>query len=246
MTASEAPQRASTFEMILFAYAVGVGSLVCIHMPVVTYGALALAPLALLFLGYGLWMLARPGTRQAYLFFGLGLVALFALGGMLYVFASEMAAFAVVEQHNSVTAELLQRHQYRLMLLTALYTAAAAVLTGLFYPRLHPEKQRLFQLFMLSWAALPILFLLMKLYGLLFQVLPGFGLFVLFILWLFSAGLIGYGTYRMTEGNRIYTALLALLAFVTPPIGAATFVIFVFLRVLGPSNGRRGETAAMR
>ena len=245
MPVSEAAQRAPIIGMILFAYAVGVASLVCIHMPVVTYGAMVLGPLALLLLGYGLWALTRPATRKTYLFFGLGLILLLALGGLLYVFATEMAAFAAVEQHNGVTAELLGRHKSRLLLLTALYTAGTALLTGALYPLLHPEKRHLLQLFMLSWGALPILFLLMKLYGVLFELLPGLGLFVLFILWLLAAGLIGYGAYKMTEGNRLYTALLTALAFFAPPIGAATFVIFVFLRILSSSNGVNAGAAAV-
>ena len=91
-------RRADVMEMLLFAYAVAVASLVCIHMPIFGAGAVILLVLALLLAGYGLWWMSLPDTRNASLFFGLLLLGLFLRSGLLalivaFFFFSKMRKF---------------------------------------------------------------------------------------------------------------------------------------------------------
>jgi hypothetical protein len=234
-------QRASVIEMMLLAYTVWIAGFVCSRMPVMAYGAVALIALALLFFGYGLWRLARPASPKAYLLFALSLAGILALTGVLDAFASEMAAFTATKQNYGVTPELLRQHNMHLLLLFALHTAASALLTLAFYAFLRPSKRALVPLFALSWAAMPILFLLMELYGVLFPAVLKTDMLLIFIGWLIAVGVIGYGTYQVTEGSRRYTAVFMALAFFAPPVGAAAFVIFALLQILKPAGKKQTD-----
>lgn len=221
--------------MMLFAYAVAIAGFACFPMPIFGFAAMALDLIALLLIFGGLWKLACPKTRNDYLFIALNYLAIVALFTILYTIGSEMAAFATTEQVNGVTPELLSRYHGRLLFLTLIYTFISAVFSGAFHLLFRPRKAAVFQMFVLSWAALPILFLLMKLYGPLFKALLGSNLLPVLIGWLLLSAIIGYGAYRVTEGSRSYTAAFSALAFFLPPVGMASFVIFAFLWVLKPS-----------
>jgi len=159
-------RRADVMEMLLFAYAVAVASLVCIHMPIFGAGAVILLVLALLLAGYGLWWMSLPDTRNASLFFGLLLLGLFLMTGVLVAFGSEIAAFSVLKLHNSVTEERFRDYRFYLSVLFLLHTLLSAAVVYVFYLLFRAGKHDLIRLFFLHWASMPAVFVLMSLYGL--------------------------------------------------------------------------------
>lgn len=119
-------RRATVMEMMLFAYAVGVASLACTHMPLVSYPAAALLLFAFALLAYGIWWLARPATRRDLLFFGGVLAGFAATAGVLIFFAATIGEFSVLQMHNSVTEAALHDYRATLLLQSGLHSVVCA------------------------------------------------------------------------------------------------------------------------
>lgn len=159
-------RRATVMEMMLFAYALGIASLACAHMPLVSYPAIALLLFAFALLTYGVWWLARPASRRELLFFG-GVSAGFAATiAVLVLFGSAISAFSILEIRNSVMATDLHHYRSALLQLAGLYTIVCAATAYALHALFDLETHNTIRLFALQWAALPILFTLMKCYGL--------------------------------------------------------------------------------
>lgn len=159
-------RRTDVVEMMLFSYAVAVASLVCLHMPIVAYGATVLLLLALCVFAYGLWWLAQPASRRDALFYALALFGIVLTAGLLSIFSGEIAEFSVVQLHNSVTEANLQAYERTLLLLLATHSVVSAGTTYALYLLFTLEKPGIVRLFLMQWLTLPALFLFMKLYGL--------------------------------------------------------------------------------
>ena len=158
--------RNSVVDLLLFSYALGVASLVCIHMPIILYSATVLLLAALLGGGYALWRLSTPSTKSRRLMLGLALCVIVVMVGLLYAVSSEIAAFGTLKVHSAVTPE--RQQEYRMFLLTAagLYTAASAAGTFVFNRLFSFGRPARIRTFLLLWSALRALFILMSAYGL--------------------------------------------------------------------------------
>lgn len=158
-------RRRTVVELLLFAYAVTVGSLVCIHMPIIFYSALPLLAVGLLLGTYSLWWLSTPLTKRSRLYLGLAFAGMVGLVVFLYAFSSEIAAFSVLKLHNSVTESLRREHRDYLLEILLIYTVVAAGTAAVFYRLFSLNKPGIIRTFALLWGAIPVLFLFMKFYG---------------------------------------------------------------------------------
>jgi len=166
-------QRTDLSEFLLFGYAIGVAALMGLHIPIVTYSAYVLIPFSLTAIGYSLWRLTAPRTRQTTAFFALTAAGIVLLTVLLYRFGTEMAAFNLLEQRNSVTDTASQAYRTALLQLLILHTALSTAITGTFFLVAKAKPYDLLRFFALSWFSLPLLFLLMKLLGKLFLMRVG-------------------------------------------------------------------------
>jgi hypothetical protein len=235
-------RQGSVVEMMLFAYAVGVASFTTVHMPVLAFGAAALLVVSYLLSAYSFWWLSRPDSPIRYLFYGLLLAGTVAVAVVLYAFATEITAFTILQQQNSVTMQRLQEHHASLWFLLLLHTVASAVVTLVFYLLYQPQKRNILRVFALSWASMPVLFLVMKLYALVLPMVSHAGMMVVLFCWIAATGIIGYGAFLLTESKKFVAAFVALTVFI-PPVGVFAFALFIFLRILMPSFSETSAAA---
>jgi len=234
-TIGQFEHRGTIVQMMLFAYAVGVGTFTSIHIPILGIGAVSLLILAYAFSAYGFWKLAQPDLKRRLPYYLLLLAALAAVSGILYSFVSEISSFVTLQMQNSVTATIEKQHNTALLLLLLIHTAASAVLALAYFLLYRPQRLSILRIFALSWATLPVLFLLMTLYEMVLPTVSEANMMILFFGWIAATGVIGYGTYLLTDGDRIYVALFVILTLAAPPVSAAAFVIFMFLKTLMPA-----------
>lgn len=159
-------RRGSVIEMMLFCYAAGVASLVCLHMPLVSYAAGLILPFALVGTGYGLWWLARPGTRRDIAFFSLALAGIAVSTLAMILFAKTMGDYSLLQLHNSVTQVDTAAYRKTLLMLLAIHSIATALCAYALHALLGLANIDLVRVALLQWFAMPLQFLLMKLYGL--------------------------------------------------------------------------------
>jgi len=214
------------------AYAIGIAALAVVHIPLMRYGALPLVGIALVMLGYIMFLLSRPATLHASLLQGVALVSLFMLGGVLYTFGAEFAHYKGLKLHHALTAADRAAHIGAVWKFVAYQSALAVLFVAALWAHTRIGVRALVPLFGLAWISLPLLYLLTQLFERLFPLLEHGSTFILFLLWLAVTAGVGYGSYRITEGKKAYTAVLTLVAFVLPPVGAAAFILFLFVRGL--------------
>ncbi|UFS62310.1 hypothetical protein LOH54_11740 [Sulfurimonas sp. HSL-3221] len=225
-------ERQKLLEMGAFAYAVGIASLAVIHLPLIRYGALPLLAISLLGIGYAMLFVARQSSSQATLFQGIALVALVALSGILYTFGAEFAQYKTLKLHHALTEADKASHIKTVWMLVTLHTAGALLFVAALWARTRSFTRTLIPLFAIAWLSLPVVYLLIQLFERLLPLMEKSSTLFLFLAWLALTAGVGYGSYLMTGGKKLYTGLLALLTFVLPPVGAVAFVLFLFVRGL--------------
>lgn len=159
-------RRGSVVEMILLCYAAGIASLVCLHMPLVSYAATLILPVAVAGIMYGLWWLARPASGRDIVLFSLALAGILISTGAMVMFAETMGDYSLLQLRNSVTEADTAMYRSSLMTLLGVHTAASALGAYALYALLNLTGARLARAAFMQWFAMPLQFLLMKLYGL--------------------------------------------------------------------------------
>lgn len=159
-------RRSSVIEMMLFCYAAGVASLVCLYMPLVSYAAVLILPFAVAGTGYGLWWMARPDTRRSMLLISLALLAIAVSTVAMILFAKTMGDYSLLQLHNSVTQIDTAAYRKTLLILLAIHSIATALCAYALHALLGLTNINLVRVTLLLWFAMPLQFLLMKLYGL--------------------------------------------------------------------------------
>jgi hypothetical protein len=234
-------QHALRAEIMLFAYAVGVGSLTSLHLPLLGYAATASFAIALAVLGFGFWKLASPETKLGYLWYAFVLVGIAAVAAVLYLLAAQVSGFEMLKLHNSITAARAHRYNGMLLMLFAAHTAASVLAVLAFFLLMRPQKINLVRFAALAWGAFPLLFLLMKF----FSLLPSASqtnIMLLLAGWLAVTAAVGFAVYLMTDGRRDYTAAFALLSLAAPPVGMSSAAVFIFVRSLMPGTASERYT----
>jgi len=223
-------RRASVVEMVLFSFALGMGSLVCLWMPLLSIASAVLLLLALAATAYGVWMLARPDSQTDRLKYGLTLLGIVSMAGLLAAFGFNVSEYWDRQMQNAVTESVKHDYIMSLLLLFAVQAVAGIVVTSGFYALFKPRGKDALRLLLLGWATMPLLFVLMHFYVL---ILPS-NMGLLLGLWLATAALVIFGAYRLTGKNYVYVGIFAVLTIFTLPIGLTAFTLFFVLRSLMP------------
>jgi len=223
-------RRAAVAEMVLLSFALGMGSLVCLWMPLLSFASAVFLLLAITALAYGVWLLARPDSQIAYIKYGLTLLGIVSMAGLLAAFGFNVTEYGDKQLQNAVTDSVKNDYMISQLVLFAIQAVAGVVVTSGFYALFKPRRKDVFRLLLLSWATMPLLFALMQLYAL---ILPS-DMALLLMLWLGSAALVTICTYILSGKNYVYVGIFAVLTIVTLPIGLTAFALFFFLRSLMP------------
>lgn len=221
-------RRATVVELVLFSFALGMGSLVCLSMPLLSFSSAVLLPLALAALAYGMWLLAHPESQSAYITYGLTLLGIGLTAWLLGAFGFNVTEYGDKQFQNTVTNSIKQEYMISQFVLFALHTVTSVGVTYGFYALLKPNRKEAFRLFLLTWSTMPMLFVLMHLYSF---ILPA-NMTLLLSLWLASTVLITFGAYILSKRNYFYVGAFAALSFFTLPIGFTAFTLFFSLRCL--------------